>query len=547
MDIVTAARQYISEMIRLAGPGIKVLLMDKETTSTVSCVYSQSDVMQKEVYLFERIDSGVVREPIKHLKCIVFIRPTKENIQLLKEELRSPCYSQYYIYFCNIISKTDVKILAEADEQESVREVHEFFLDGIPLAPHLLSLNIVSCYGPSFSILPSCFNRCVQSIIAALLSVKKRPVIRYQASNRDTKRLAEEVSRTVVREEALFENSRNDALLLIIDRSEDPVTPLLNQWTYEAMVHELLGINNQKVKMLSSGDAGTVLLSPLYDAFYAKNMYTNFGDFGQNMKELMSEFQKKSQTNQKLESIADMKNFIEQYPEFKKISGTVSKHVSVMGELSRLVSARHLLEVSEVEQQLAADGEHSQCLNAVRKLVELDSVDPLNACRLVMLYALRFETHVNNDIAGLVQLLRRKDFNSRNIVKAVLDFGGAARRQNDLFGGSAMAMTKRFIKGLKGVENIYTQHEPYITELLDAIIKNRLSEQQYPFLTPSMGSRVDNIMIFVVGGTTYEESRAVHVFNERRQMSLNSPRVLLLSTTVLNTRSFIDQLISQSH
>ncbi len=30
-------------------------------------------------------------------------------------------------------------------------------------------------------------------------------------------------------------------LLLILDRSDDPLTPLLNQWTYQAMVHELLG------------------------------------------------------------------------------------------------------------------------------------------------------------------------------------------------------------------------------------------------------------------------------------------------------------------
>lgn len=38
------------------------------------------------------------------------------------------------------------------------------------------------------------------------------------------------------REESLFENTKQDAVLLIIDRSDDPVTPLLNQWTYEAMV-----------------------------------------------------------------------------------------------------------------------------------------------------------------------------------------------------------------------------------------------------------------------------------------------------------------------
>jgi len=37
--------------------------------------------------------------------------------------------------------------------------------------------------------------------------------------------------------------------LLILDRRNDPVTPLLSQWTYQAMVHELLGINNGRVDL----------------------------------------------------------------------------------------------------------------------------------------------------------------------------------------------------------------------------------------------------------------------------------------------------------
>uniref|UniRef100_A0A1I8ETP6 Uncharacterized protein n=1 Tax=Wuchereria bancrofti TaxID=6293 RepID=A0A1I8ETP6_WUCBA len=61
-----------------------------------------------------------------------------------------------------------------------------------------------------------------------------------------------------------------------------------------------------------------------------------------------------------------------------------------------------------------------------------------DAIRLVMLYALRFENNTNSDIHGLVQLLRGK-----GIIRAVLDFGGSARWQNDLFDGIAIAMTKR--------------------------------------------------------------------------------------------------------
>ena len=39
-------------------------------------VYTQSEVLQKEVYLFERVDTSG-RESMKHLKAICFLRPTK--------------------------------------------------------------------------------------------------------------------------------------------------------------------------------------------------------------------------------------------------------------------------------------------------------------------------------------------------------------------------------------------------------------------------------------------------------------------------------------
>jgi vacuolar protein sorting-associated protein 45 len=47
---------------------------------------------------------------------------------------------------------------------------------------------------------------------------------------------------------------------------------------------------------------------------------------------------------------------------FQKMSGTVAKHVTVVGELSSLVTRHHLLEVSELEQELACQNEHSQQL-----------------------------------------------------------------------------------------------------------------------------------------------------------------------------------------
>lgn len=51
-----------------------------------------------------------------------------------------------------------------------------------------------------------------------------------------------------------FRKAATAPLLLILDRRNDPVTPLLSQWTYQAMVHELLGIQNGRVSLESAPD-----------------------------------------------------------------------------------------------------------------------------------------------------------------------------------------------------------------------------------------------------------------------------------------------------
>lgn len=45
----------------------------------------------------------------------------------------------------NVISKQDVKILAEADDQEVIREVQEFYSDYVAISAHVVSMNIVGC------------------------------------------------------------------------------------------------------------------------------------------------------------------------------------------------------------------------------------------------------------------------------------------------------------------------------------------------------------------------------------------------------------------
>jgi hypothetical protein len=108
----------------------------------------------------------------------------------------------------------------------------------------------------------------VQGITAVMLSLKKKPIIRYEKMSSMAKKLAVEIQVRLVdlgfalnspcysqhrvqSESALFDFRLTQVppLLLILDRRNDPVTPLLSQWTYQAMVHELLGIQNGRVDL----------------------------------------------------------------------------------------------------------------------------------------------------------------------------------------------------------------------------------------------------------------------------------------------------------
>jgi tRNA uridine 5-carboxymethylaminomethyl modification enzyme len=377
MDVSQAIAGYVSRVVApssdaLSAPAssskMKTLLLDRETVSIVSTAVTQSSLLNHEVYLIDRLDNAS-REKMRHLRCLCLVRPSPETIQLLIDELRDPKYGEYYLYFTNVAKKSALERLAEADDHEVVKSVQEIFADYVVVNPDLFSLNVTLPQRKIWAGSPDTWNpdtlqRCSEGLSAVLLSLKKKPLIRYQRSSPLTKKLAAEVRYLMSQEEQLFDFRRVDTppILLILDRREDPVTPLLTQWTYQAMVHHLLGIHNGRVDLSDIPDIRPelkeIVLSQDQDPFFKKNMYLNFGDLGGNIKEYVEQYQSKTKNNADLESISDMKRFIEEYPEFRKLSGNVSKHVTLVSELSKRVGVENLLEVSEVEQSLACNDNH---------------------------------------------------------------------------------------------------------------------------------------------------------------------------------------------
>lgn len=98
MHLIEPIRSCVDDVIRRTGQGLKSMILDDFTTTVISIGYSKSEMLLREVYLFEHIETIFESfERLNHLKCVVILRPTKENVEQLCRELSQPHYRTYHI------------------------------------------------------------------------------------------------------------------------------------------------------------------------------------------------------------------------------------------------------------------------------------------------------------------------------------------------------------------------------------------------------------------------------------------------------------------
>lgn len=207
------------------------------------------------------------------------------------------------------------------------------------------------------------------------------------------------------------------------------------------------------------------------------------------------------------------------------------------------------MECSQCEQELACTEDHATAVAEVEGLLTRPAIQVPNKLRLVLLYALRYERNPENRIARFTEMLGSSGATpeQQQLVGRTLSHYGSARRSGDLFGNkSTMTLMKKALqRSVKGVQNVYTQHTPALVAPLEAASKGLLSEASYPYLGSGAEQSVaqkkrapTEVIVFVVGGCTYEEARAVG------EMNASNPgvRILLGGTTVHNCDSFLQEV-----
>lgn len=236
-SLLATLQKHIDMMLQRVN-GMKVLLLDQETTAIISLVYSQSQLLERDVFLVERLEASATPpiaspesnhpevqapERLKHLNAVCFLRPSDRNFVLLTQVLKMPVFREYHLFFTNCIPSLRLEQLASADELEVVSQVKEVFTDVYAVSDDVFSLNQLStiriCEGASAlgynrwsGYEEEVYKRHLEGVFALLVSLQGvtegyRPYVRYGRASGISQKLAGDLAGKILEEGSLFEGT----------------------------------------------------------------------------------------------------------------------------------------------------------------------------------------------------------------------------------------------------------------------------------------------------------------------------------------------------
>ncbi|BFU25742.1 sec1 family protein [Entamoeba histolytica] len=524
MNVIHALQEYLNFTFS-ETPGMKALIMDSDTIPVVSILFGMTEIIQKEVYLVQQL-SDQTRDTLPHLNAICLLRPTKENMELLRKELNNPKYGKYYLFFTNFLDSTQISLLSQSDVHEVVQKVMELYVDYMPVNDDLFISSCPNYYSVNGPNSMKNEQKTIDSLMALCLSLKKNPAIRYQQNSELSKRIAEGLTQGLERQKKIF-GPMNGTTLLILDRSFDPITPLLTQWTYQAMIHEFIGIENGKIIL----DNKPIILSN--DSFFNEHMYLLFSDITDSIIASVNELTKKAGVASKqYRSLEEMKETIEQIPQLKKESAGVKKHLGIMNVINKTVSRRKMLDVSRLEQDIVCGSGRQELYQNVIQFFEGD-YEVEDKLRVGLLYALKYEDKAQDIIEELTIKGIPKD--RIQLIDIVLRYAGSSKRPIEIF-NKVKSIVGFVKKSVAGVENVFVQHKPVLEQLYDPLINQQLLEK-FPFCRGSSANGREFI-IYIVGGVTLEEEVSIATRNRTNP----TQKFIIGGSDLLNSSKFIEQL-----
>lgn len=582
----------------------KFLICDSIGEDIFMPLFSVKDLKFHRVTL--RLPINSTRDPVPDVSAVYFVLPTDDNIKRICQDLRDHLYDSYYLNFISSLPKPKLEMIAKAaldsDSAISVKKVFSQYSDFIALEDDFFILrendkNSISYYSlhrndASDSEITAVINQIVESLFSLLVTLKVIPIIRSPKGGP-----AEVIATNLankIREKLDAKDSPNlfnvadkspQPLLCLVDRTVDMSTPLHHTWTYQALVHDLLNTDLNKVKLVEY-DANQIPKTQLFDLnksdeFWLEQRGKPFPQVAEAVQKELDSYKK---NEDKLTSnfddsggglsdlLSDSSNAARTVTELREKKRIIAMHTSLATNILDEIKSRRLDNFFELEEKIMnrsqidrptlddilSNPKYGKPSDKLRLfLIAYICDNPKFTDEEAEIYIKVLE-NLGCDRAAFDYVKNWKKFSKTNVtnLQSSLQASGGVLKTASMF-TKLMSQGSQFV--MSGVKNlVLKEHLLPLTKIVDGLMDSRTKvsreAREYTYLDPKASNESDikrkrifqSAIVFVVGGGNYIEYQNLVEYCKSRSKSLSDPycsrHVIYGSTDLMNATQFLQQL-----
>ncbi|KAF3439985.1 hypothetical protein FNV43_RR18263 [Rhamnella rubrinervis] len=498
----------------------KVLIMDKVTVKVMSHSCKMADITDQGISLVEDLSEGGN-----------LCRPWIIVMFLSDMSGREPLYKKAYVFFSSPIPKELVNhIKSDTSVLPRIGALREMNMEYFPtdsqafITEHERALEDLFGDTENSRKFDACLNTMATRIGTVFASLKELPFVRFraaraldgptEATSRDLvpMKLAAAVWDCVSKYKTTIPNfpQSETCELLILDRSVDLISPVIHEWTYDAMCHDLLNMDGNKyVLEVPSKTGGNPEIKEVLleddDPVWVELRHAHIADASERLHDKMTNLSKNkaAQMQQKARdgseiSTRELQKVVQALPQYTEQVGRISLHVEIAGKINKLIREMGLRDLGQLEQDLVfGDAVAKDVINFLRtkqliKLIWFIFVylivnnsflhaghDPENKLRLLMIYASVYPEKFEGDKGSKLMQLARLSSEDMKVVSNMRLLGDQTLK--DIIWQLLTEKKQAARKDRTGEEETWQlfRFYPVIEELIENISKGELSKSEY--------------------------------------------------------------------
>jgi len=601
MSLKTELGKRLLDMIAVAkgsDPAI-VLVVDEHTSRVLSSALRVFEVMGAGVLVIE--DLVRAREKLPDMPALYFIEPTIESIRRLAADFPSGAKCHYrnaHLFLTTHVPQAGMDLLKSSAITKKIKSFVELNADFLVIESRIFTFDqphtIRDLYfSTDATKLGLTLSNISKSLVSLCITCQEYPHIRYSAVDKSgiCKGLATffdvDMKKTISQlANWKYNESRERGTLLVLDRSIDPIAPLMHEFTFQAMVNDLLEVHGEIAHM---PDADLVIAEDdhLWIDFRHKHIGSVIQDVTAKFREfkgankmavLQQQQQEQQQQDEKTATLKDMIHAMKDMPDYKTMMKKYHKHMTLAGECMAQFDANRLDQLGDLEQDMAtgldADGKPIKTKTMKNKLIDICQdarVSVLDKLRLVMIYTIGQgaiedgtlkELVVDLDLLllGAIRNLDRLGVRAKQTKERTEELKKRAET-NDLnlmrYLPQMHRVVEQLVLGVLDQDNFpYASPPPPPPPPADGVVRKAQSARKKPAWKGGSGSGGSSssaesaassldldrdvrprFIVFVLGGLTFSEMRSCYEIADKCNVNL-----LMGSTNTITPNEYIQDL-----